>query len=502
MTRLAGLAAVALAIAWLPGQTAAGALRLWIAVGALPVLWAWRGRALPGAAWAWVCLAALALVAAISSPAPGAAVAVALTQLGWVVALGLGAWARPQAVAPWLSGAGAVAALPGLFLEGGTFGNPDYLAAFLVGTLPWTLAAMPAGRRLHGASAVVQLGALIGTQSLGGLVALAVAATAFGVRAGGRVRLLAVALGLVGVATATQSDAVREHLAGRRYLAEISLQIAQMQPLTGVGAGGFHRAFLPAQAQHLAEHPDQADRWSNPYHAHAEPLQAAVEQGVPGALLLLLPVLAALARPRPGPAWPTVIGYAVLGAVSLPLFMPGAAWLAAFAVGASLGRPSAPPHGAWRAVGLCLALPALGVASMDLLADRLLARADAAGDAHVAETAASLALRPAPALRVAADARLARDPGAALALALAADAVEPSVEGHMLRGRIFMVQADFARAQAAFQDALTLHPGLFAGWFALSRAREDAGDRAGARAAAARARALRPTDPRLRHLPE
>ena len=98
----AGALLLILAGAWLPGQARAGELRLWIAQAALPLLvLLWVPELAPRRTWLrllpWGLLVFGTLLQAPAQPAPGAALAVLLVQLGWLGAglLGLGAAAQP-----------------------------------------------------------------------------------------------------------------------------------------------------------------------------------------------------------------------------------------------------------------------------------------------------------------------------------------------------------------------------------------------------------------------
>ncbi|MGK0362918.1 MAG: tetratricopeptide (TPR) repeat protein, partial [Bradymonadia bacterium] len=474
-------AVVALAIAWLPDQTSAGALRAWLCAGALPCLILWQGGLRGGLSW--LLLAATALISGTST-----AVWLATWQLGWWAALLLGrhAPARHSAIAA----AGALAALPAWYDPNGLFGNPDYVAAFVALCVPSAWVMMTQDRR-WAIVLVAMLGALVHAQSLGAWAALAVVAViALAIHR----RWAAVALlGLLAIAGALGRESVATHLEGRAHLAGVTARVARTAAFVGLGAGQLHGAFLVQQARTL----DDAALWTNAHHAHAEPLQVVAEQGLLGLALLCLPILIALRRP-----WTThhaTVGVGViLGAVTLPLYMPGVCLLVAHGLGAALG-PSAATSPIWRWPARLLGAGLLLIATSQLMTDRMLARADRTADAPLAETAARWSLRPASALRVAAG----HQPASAHALALAdaANAIDPSVEGIMLRGQILHQTGEFAGAEEAFRRAVHLHRWLFAGWFNLSRTLEDQGDRPGARAAAKRARALRPSDERLRHLP-
>lgn len=483
---LAGGAALLLAVAWLPGQTSAGALRVWLCAGALPCLILWRGG-VRGGLW-WALLAASALLGW-----SGAALALATWQLGWWAALLIGRHAPARA--EWIATAGGLAALTGCVAPQGLFGNPDYLAAFVALCVPAAVHCTRTHRRWAALLPIMAL-ALWRADSLGAWVALVAVGCMAVMGARGRRgwALLAGLLVLIGLLGWHQRDTLQRHLDGRRHLFVVSARIATAHPLTGVGAGRFHAAFLNGQARVV----ERAALWTNAHHAHHEGLHVAAEQGLPAAILLLVPLILAATR-RPWGVWHATgaVGV-VIGCVNPLLYMPGASFLFGHAIGAALGR--APPISArWRWPGRALGAALLALATHQLMADRLLARADRTQDAALAETAARWSLRPARALRVAA----AHHPpdAQALAWAEAANRLDMSVEGVMLRGRILHAMGRHAEATEAFAMAVRLHPWLFAGWFNLARAEEDQGHRAAALRAASRARRLRPSDPRLRHLP-
>ena len=511
---LAAALVVALAVAWLPGQTHAGALRLIFGCGVLPLLAATRLRR---SGWPWVLcwglLAASALIATPFVPDPGGALRVFAVQLGWVgaLALGLSAGERARAMLPWTAAiAGAIAAVPGLVWRGGTFGNADLLAGFLVATALLTLDALRTPRRTTrvavGVSLAAQLASVVLAGSLGAFAALGVGAAGMAhVQAplGRRARILAVLSAIAALACVTAaSGAAREHLAGRAYVARVAGHVAVSALPLGVGAGQLHGPFLEAQAELLDERPDLAGLWTNAAHAHNEPLHALAEQGPLGLALLLLPLGAALARPRPGAPWAVVLAISALSLVSLPLYEPATAAVTALCVGLVLGRPSRPAPRLARYAALAAATLSLALCSSELLADRLLARGARDHSPAVLSAAAALALRPAPALQMEADALLPDHPLRAALLVEEAVALDPSPRGLVLLGRARLAAGEPHRAIAAFERAAHLHPRLFAAHFDLAQAYEQAGDRHSARRHAERARSLRPSDPRLRWLPK
>lgn len=530
---LAGTAVVALAVAWLPGQARAGAIRAWLAWGVLPLTVALLpgARAVPPRRWLpWAGLAVLALARAPGSADPGGGLAAWMTHSGWIAALALGSLvASPGAAAPGLARpaalAGALAAVPGLAVPGGAFGNPDLLAGFLVGTLVLTAGGLGGGggrrageRAGLGAAAALQAGAILASGSLGALVAAGAGAAAWGMawvgcRPGGRRAAAALAAGAGVVSLGALSlPTVADHVRGRLHLAGISWEVARGALPLGTGPGAFHAAFLEAQAARIAARPEAAALWTNADHAHHEGLQALAEHGPLGLALLLVPVLAALVRPRPGPAWAAVVAYGVLGSVSPVLWEPGSAFLACLAVGICLGPAGEPPGEApetgpglrsrWgRPAAVAAALLALALATSDLAADRLLARGVRLGDPALLRDAARLALRPARALQYRASALMALEPEGAAALAEEAVRRDPSPRALLVVGNAWIQAGRPDRALPPLLRAVRLHPRFFAGHFTLALAYADAGDPLAARRHATRARSLRPGDPRLDRLP-
>jgi len=557
----AGALLLILAGAWLPGQARAGELRLWIAQAALPLLvLLWVPELAPRRTWLrllpWGLLVFGTLLQAPAQPAPGAALAVLLVQLGWLGAglLGLGAAAQPPSPAPvrrgagWAAAAGAVAAGPGLAFAGGTFGNADLLAGFLALTLLWTLPLVVSGDRatddgrqrawsplrwLGLVALGLQAAALVVSQSLGAWLAVAVGGWAWW--AVGRWRwpqpaeskvpyirkaLVLFVMPLLVLAASLLSPMVQEHLAARGYLYRVGLTVAGTALPWGVGPGRFHGSFLDAQAALAAREPATLDHWTNAEHAHSEAGQLLAEQGPLGLLLGLLPFALLVLRPRAHPAWAAGVAGLVLAQLSLPLYEPATAFLLAFSVGWALGDPATSPRaasapaapcewrravswpGLWRPLGLALALIALLLGTAELLASRLLVRGVAAGAVEPVALAAELSLRPARARRHQATLLLDPDPARALVVAREAVRLDPSPAALVLEGQAAMRLRAPHLALPPLQAAVRLAPRAFAAHFDLARAYEEAGDRFQARRHATRARSLRPTDPRLRWLPE
>lgn len=503
---------LAVAAAWLPGQLHASTTRWWLLGGVLPLVVAWRA---PGSLTRWpvtliALLAAWSAATALWAPAPGAALRVALLHLGWAAALavGLAASTGDRRLLPrWVAAAALLAALPSLARPGGTFGNPTLLACFLAPTLVYGLASLPAlpprWRALVVLSTAVQALALISTGSLGAAAAVATGlALHVTLREPGSpwhpARLLALPAG----ALVLVLPGVGDHLAGRWQLTRIVAAVATDALPFGVGAGQLHGTFLERQSTAIAAGDADPALWSNLVHAHNEPLQALVELGLPG-LVLLVPLVAALVGPR-SPARAALAAALTVALVSPALHEPATAALAFVCAGVCLGeragRDGPPPTrgltspvARWR---LLLLAPA-ALATGHLLGDRL----TVAASPEALRLAAALSLTPEPALRAHADGLLPAHPTRARLLAEHAVHRTRTPAGLLLLARAHLAALEPHRAVAACEEAARLHPRLFAAWVDLALARAEAGDPHGARAAADRARQLRPDDPRLRWLP-
>lgn len=519
------------------------------------------------AAWLlpWGSLAVCSLVTAPALRDPGGGIETALIQGSWCCAMALGLALRASgvagsAVAPWALAAAAAAAVPGVVRDGGTFGNPGLLAAFLAAALVagagawlaplvqgWRQSPRPSGSPPGGPSAdappsagfltrrtarrawavvaaAVALAAMVRCGSVAAWVALACGVAAWllaGVLGSVRRRSAALGgvaiLGVVALGLALRVLPADRHATGRLHLARASLATAVSALPWGAGAGQFHGAFLDAQALVLERRPQDLHLWTNADHAHSEPLHTLAEQGPPGALLLLLPVAAALLRPRSRSAWATVVTCAALGLAGPLLVQPASATVAALAVGLALGEagssgaagPRWPGPSRARRVGqaiavvvaLAVALAALATASAALVSDRLLARGARGSSDPLLAASAAVALRPARPLAHRAELLMGSDAEAARQLAVRSVLLDPSPAGWLLAGNAAMRAGAVELAIPCFTEAARLNPRLFAAHFDLALAYEQAGDLASARRHARRARSLRPDDPRLVILP-
>ncbi len=558
---LCSLPLALITLAWLPGQTAANAVRLWFFTGALPWLLLLFLPAfspssshpqetpipnpipLPGPTPLHLCLLAAALVPVFIAPFqtnPYSAISTALLPLGVLAFFYLGESRALRATHAQTLAAitGTGIALLSFGSATATFGNPNFLAHLLVCTALWTSALLmppsnPAAPSLQSRWTVhnawkrilvctlcllVQLGAIVHTQSLGAVFALGAGWLALAFlylwqhpRQTARHRPAVLGLALVLTlcflrlfTVALEDSAVlQEHFAGRFYLWRISASILVDTFPFGAGPGQFHAHFLAAQTHWLSLHTEDLHAWTNAHHAHNEFLHALASQGLAG-LLLLTPFGAALLRPQLSPAWATVVAFWVLSLVSLPLYEPAVAAWAAFAAGSCSARLSAHPKPQpWRLIWIGITTAALCVSTAHWLGDRLLYRGTQTQDQTLLAASHYLSLQPQRALQHRASLLLAQQqPHRAQTLIDRAAKLEPSAACYLLQGRIAMANRDYPRAIDAFRAAVAVHPRLFAGHFNLARAYEDAGDRFSARRHAKRARSLRPSDKRLKNLPK
>lgn len=190
------------------------------------------------------------------------------------------------------------------FRAPGTFGNPNWAAAFLAPLVPLSLGlAANAQRRwlFHAAAALLAI-ATVATLSKGGVVALAAGLFVFAVldRAvprGRRLALIVAASACAGVALglAWHHDlAQAPWLRGRMFLWRAALFIFGEHPLTGVGLGGYPSAYGHAAAAAIDGDPTAFQPLSSVDFAHQDLLQFAAEGGLVTAAAFVVVVVVAL----------------------------------------------------------------------------------------------------------------------------------------------------------------------------------------------------------------
>jgi O-antigen ligase len=336
---LAAASVAAVAIFTLPGAAGEYRLAKWALAGALVVVLAGirfvahLSRPIDVALidWRLGAVAALTTFAAIAAPLASTPYALAHAggTLRWVLglafalltALSLAAGGRSarRLSASILTGTAAVCALlvvlqaaavyPFAHLidvdpelrAAGTFGNPNWAAAFLLAALPSCLALRRDIASRRGSAWLLALATLIGfavvaTRSKGGILALAAGVGIFkllepGIRT--RIRRGMVAAAAV-AATGVLTIAVAGHLSavswirGRLFLWTAALPMIGDRPWTGIGLGGFPAAYPLAAARIIAGDASAFMPLNTIEFLYNEPLQVAVESGLPAAALLVI----------------------------------------------------------------------------------------------------------------------------------------------------------------------------------------------------------------------
>ncbi len=437
---------------------------------------------LPRSAAAGLAAAAAALLLGLGGSGLGVrplARSVAVTVLA-MCALGVLQRATGAESIYWISGIPAFSRTPFF----GSLVNPNHAGILLAAGLPlcaW-LALQRGADRLAGVLGILAIcGGLVVTGSRGAILAAGTATLLLGVLLGGRRALVAalavggaVLLGvlLVGPQQAAWWISMRiipedhlQDLTGHRLaIWRESLTLIADAPLVGTGTGSFEDAYQIVK---------RLPHYSSVTHAHNEPLQALIEQGVIGGLLwiaaVLLPPLAALRRisdERGAARHATAALLASLSAIlvgglfDFPLRIGVLAVLAVLLAGALLAGGPPMSSEQWRRVRISAAGCAVLAGLLGLLAlrspdpDALTARYEAIEDV---------------------------DPAAAMAGYQAVIAAAPLHHPALLRwGRLRWLADDTAGAEAVLSVAADSYPSLPWSWLALARLRARTGDTAGA----------------------
>jgi O-antigen ligase len=196
------------------------------------------------------------------------------------------------------------------FRSPGSFGNPNWAAAFLAPLAPMSLAlaatsAASGWRKLHHANAALLGLATAATLSKGGLLSLAAGVVVYALldprlpRTRRRALLgamLAGALGVLLLAWHFDWCATAPSLRGRLFLWRVALWLASEHPLTGVGLGGYVAEYGTAAATLLQHDPGLFMPLSSVDFAHNDVLQFAAEAGVLSAAAFVLVGVQALRR--------------------------------------------------------------------------------------------------------------------------------------------------------------------------------------------------------------
>jgi O-antigen polymerase len=209
------------------------------------------------------------------------------------------------------------------FRSPGTFGNPNWAAAYLGPLVPLALGLAPTVQRrwlYHSAAGLLAV-ATVATVSKGGAVTLGAGVLVFallGPSVPRRRKLALVALAAVGAAVALavawQNDLFTQApwLKGRLFLWRAALFIVGEHPLSGVGLGGYTAAYGRAAAGLIDGDPTAFMPLSTVDFAHHDLLQFAAEGGVVTAVAFVVVVVAALTRAhRRGDPLSRAVGAAV-----------------------------------------------------------------------------------------------------------------------------------------------------------------------------------------------
>jgi len=183
-----------------------------------------------------------------------------------------------------------------------TFGNPNFVGGYLVGTIFAALAfaAASKSRWIRGAwscCALVMLAAIIETASRGAWLGLAVGlvAAAITVLPNISVRTHAVPQGtrpsafvtpavcwILAMMTVSLTERLGAQVQGRVYLWRFSWPIFLRHPIVGSGWGAYQLLYLDLQGKFLSAHPEYVGFWTNNRLLHNDPLQLLLETGIAG----------------------------------------------------------------------------------------------------------------------------------------------------------------------------------------------------------------------------
>ncbi|MGA3324040.1 MAG: O-antigen ligase family protein [Terriglobia bacterium] len=304
-----------------------------VAVWALGGVWTpalRRGRFPLG--WPLLAFSMMALISCLASPAPRFSlmeVEFALCGPAWV--LMLASWAQGESavrrIALWMGLAGGLVAgitllqrfgfdpalLGGYQVDWGamvermrlysTFGNPNFVGGYLIGTIFAALALVAVSKArwakaLWWGLTLIMLAAIAETGSRGAWVGLAVglAAAAMIIVAKDDPRPRAVRLSIgsmrmfvspsacwpMAILILTLAERVAAQLHGRVYLWRFSWPIFWRHPWVGSGWGAYQLLYLDLQGRFLAAHPEYVGYWTNNRLVHNDPLQLLLEAGLLG----------------------------------------------------------------------------------------------------------------------------------------------------------------------------------------------------------------------------
>jgi O-antigen ligase len=188
-----------------------------------------------------------------------------------------------------------------------TFGNPNFVAGYLIGAIFLALALAGVSSKLAARAAwcvavAAIFAAIIGTRSRGAWVGLAVglliarfvwrgeaasaesssaAEGAAGV-ASARCVVIPAALALIASSLGQTAEVLLSRFEGRVYLWRVGWPMFAEHPLLGSGWGTFQFYFLDLQARFLQAHPEFVRYWTHTRQLHNDSLQILLEAGALG----------------------------------------------------------------------------------------------------------------------------------------------------------------------------------------------------------------------------
>jgi len=184
-----------------------------------------------------------------------------------------------------------------------TFGNPNFVGGYLIGTIfaALALAAASKGRwakaRWLGIT-LVMLAAIAATGSRGAWLGLAVGLAAAAMialpkndsrpkevrvsRGSMKMLIAPTACWAMAILTLSLAERVFAELYGRVYLWRFSWPIFWRHPMVGSGWGAYQLLYLDLQGKFLFAHPEYVGYWTNNRLLHNDPLQLLLETGLLG----------------------------------------------------------------------------------------------------------------------------------------------------------------------------------------------------------------------------
>ncbi len=340
--------------------------KTWLLAGiALAVAAGWAAhRPLRLPEWPWlIWIAAVSLSAALAPYVSLGALLLALLPLAPAVAIASG-WIPAQGIARalvWGSACeSAVVCLQWLYVDPlrwlgwhpeafpgrrmrayGTLGNPDFVAAWLCGTLPLTVGYAIRQPRRGWPLVALQVAALAATGSRAAALGVAAMAVVFAVM-DARVRrlwpaaVLAAVLAAAAVLWLSPGRPLARTIEGRLYLASVATLHWEQTPVIGYGPGAFPLLFAQWQVEWFRTRgvADPTERFAGPVdHAHNDYLEFLIEYGAAGLCAFVgvssWLMVSAWRRRRAGPlapwtapAWAGVAGLLAIALVDFPLHRP------------------------------------------------------------------------------------------------------------------------------------------------------------------------------------